>query len=122
SSFALSYYIHPLLHFCYSTFTRPRPPPSPLFPYTTLFRSRKLGEPGREDDQVVGAGPLEIPEHAGLAGAAVRDDRGRTCPDYLIDRKSTRLNSSHGSSSYAVFCLKKKITSVIIRTCATHVR
>src|SRR3989337_4103880 len=61
-----------------------RPPRSTLFPYTTLFRS----EPGEERDAVV------LVHHRG-AGAQV-------------DRKSTRLNSSHGSISYAVFCLKKK--------------
>src|SRR6266542_6161479 len=59
-----------------------RPPRSTLFPYTTLFRSRP----------VCPVGPTS---------------RGRTrCP--RRDRKSTRLNSSHGSISYAVFCLKKK--------------
>src|SRR5215470_3021813 len=63
-----------------------RPPRSTLFPYTTLFRSRQRG--------------LEIAgSFAVRGGTDLR--RGR-------DRKSTRLNSSHGSISYAVFCLKKK--------------
>src|SRR6266480_957057 len=62
-----------------------RPPRSTLFPYTTLFRSR--GTSPRPDAQA----------RAGAAGALVPGDR-----------KSTRLNSSHMSSSYAVFCLKKK--------------
>src|SRR4030042_4415028 len=61
-----------------------RPPRSTLFPYTTLFRSA-----------VGAAGPFH--QHAA-------DTDART----LEDRKSTRLNSSHGYISYAVFCLKKK--------------
>src|SRR5690242_20749714 len=63
-----------------------RPPRSTLFPYTTLFRSR------RRD------GPLH----------RIRRLRRRACPSPPRDRKSTRLNSSHMSISYAVFCLKKK--------------
>src|SRR5476649_2976983 len=62
-----------------------RPPRSTLFPYTTLFRSRR--RPARSSR---GAPPAQI--RAGRAG----------------DRKSTRLNSSHTVISYAVFCLKKK--------------
>src|SRR5476651_2157042 len=63
-----------------------RPPRSTLFPYTTLFRSRRAGwRPGRR-------------------GAGTKGGRQRT------DRKSTRLNSSHANISYAVFCLKKKKT------------
>src|SRR6266536_4269348 len=61
-----------------------RPPRSTLFPYTTLFRSRRGADRGR-------GGPLAGP-------------RGR----FGRDRKSTRLNSSHEWISYAVFCLKKK--------------
>src|SRR6266852_8515434 len=69
-----------------------RPPRSTLFPYTTLFRSRR----GRGRRVVRRAG--------------ARDPRrARPHPD----RKSTRLNSSHGSSSYAVFCLKKKTVYLI---------
>src|SRR5437868_15488650 len=64
-----------------------RPPRSTLFPYTTLFRSRADALHGR-------AG---VADHMGIIGA--QDD---------VDRKSTRLNSSHVSISYAVFCLKKK--------------
>src|SRR2546422_5708096 len=66
-----------------------RPPRSTLFPYTTLFRSLGVLR------QVV----LGRLRRAELVGAAVH--RGQ-------DRKSTRLNSSHGYISYAVFCLKKK--------------
>src|SRR2546429_5410742 len=70
-----------------------RPPRSTLFPYTTLFRSLDLRE-GLEDEarvEVVDEVPLTVD---GIAPGA--------------DRKSTRLNSSHGYISYAVFCLKKK--------------
>src|SRR5438876_7572703 len=77
-----------------------RPPRSTLFPYTTLFRSPlhvarlTVGLDG--DVTGLDAGP----EQACLAQARVH-----------LDRKSTRLNSSHPSISYAVFCLKKKSTS-----------
>src|SRR2546422_4910544 len=73
-----------------------RPPRSTLFPYTTLFRSRdglRSGAPATE-----ARGPDEQ-----AAGAV-----GRACRGLGGDRKSTRLNSSHGYISYAVFCLKKK--------------
>src|SRR5687768_18063258 len=76
------------------------PPRSTLFPYTTLFRSLA---PRRWLDGVVDlARELGHPEqvHDGVVGQL-------ECP---ADRKSTRLNSSHGYISYAVFCLKKKKT------------
>src|SRR3989449_6661278 len=98
-----------------------RPPRSTLFPYTTLFRSRDL-ESAVDEDRFredlffrVNVIHLEMPplrtrgsdvlllaqhflvHHAGKAGKRV-----------TRDRKSTRLNSSHGYISYAVFCLKKK--------------
>src|SRR3712207_9026498 len=94
-----------------------RPPRSPLFPYTTLFRSRTYpyevhldGErrwpeprsafppsvirtlaPERELDIAFGSCRVALPHE----------------PPYTLDRKSTRLNSSHANISYAVFCLKK---------------
>src|SRR5258707_1714361 len=89
-----------------------RPPRSTLFPYTTLFRSGVVGQAGlglgeaghqvvgllaRDDDDAVEVADDEV--------ARVDDDaadRG------VVDRKSTRLNSSHANISYAVFCLKKK--------------
>src|SRR5689334_24781222 len=90
-----------------------RPPRSTLFPYTTLFRS---GEERRTavllqplgQDAAEGFGPAAQvgvePEHLGELGeATVEAERGAG-----QDRKSTRLNSSHSSISYAVFCLKKK--------------
>src|SRR2546422_7179450 len=77
-----------------------RPPRSTLFPYTTLFRS------GREDLQ------RQLDVHylgAVLAiGAAAGVMRRQKTGGSIVDRKSTRLNSSHGYISYAVFCLKKK--------------
>src|SRR3712207_8263802 len=87
-----------------------RPPRSTLFPYTTLFRSHDL------------ARRLDVRERhgraAGLRGgpdAEEASDRPEVAlllvyePRVLaIDRKSTRLNSSHANISYAVFCLKKK--------------
>src|SRR5690606_39450448 len=90
-----------------------RPPPwSPLFPYTTLFRSpapRALGEPHavaaehlalvREvDRRQLDALALDVAPHVELGPVGDREQ----------DRKSTRLNSSHVKISYAVFCLKKK--------------
>src|SRR5690349_23220789 len=83
----------------------PRPPRSTLFPYTTLFRSRvsrtrrsvatsHLAGPHRRDLD------RRNPRLVGPADALARNLR--------VDRKSTRLNSSHVEISYAVFCLKKK--------------
>src|SRR5687768_17881240 len=89
-----------------------RPPPrSTLFPYTTLFRSPPV--------QIAGHGALVIVEleldalpergECRLGRSRVADDveQGPDAPAHE-DRKSTRLNSSHGYISYAVFCLKKK--------------
>src|SRR2546422_1459389 len=66
-----------------------RPPRSTLFPYTTLFRSHRLDD-GFEQSAIRRPAAMHLP---------VAGDQ---------DRKSTRLNSSHGYISYAVFCLKKK--------------
>src|SRR5256884_2756961 len=88
-----------------------RPPRSTLFPYTTLSRSRRQGAPAEvhepqlaprvpqvivERGEIVGCRPDLVAELTGEPGARQED------------RKSTRLNSSHGYISYAVFCLKKK--------------
>src|SRR2546428_4676585 len=78
-----------------------RPPRSTLFPYTTLFRSVYNGNE-------LGSGSIRITDPAvqrkvfALLGLAAAD------VDARLDRKSTRLNSSHDQISYAVFCLKKK--------------
>src|SRR5256884_6453433 len=95
-----------------------RPPRSTLFPYTTLFRS--LGEKhGFAECVDIFFGDAGI----GMDGVAVTTQRGHANAAVLeffhpgfglgavgdeVDRKSTRLNSSHGYISYAVFCLKKK--------------
>src|SRR5688572_32735069 len=74
-----------------------RPPRSTLFPYTTLFRSDPAAQRGEDP----GAG-------AGRARALMRAWKGVVLINLALDRKSTRLNSSHSQISYAVFCLKKK--------------
>src|SRR5690349_22989266 len=78
-----------------------RPPRSTLFPYTTLFRSlaarRSLDEVEAGDAARERLRPVHGP-----------GPRSAAAPDDAIDRKSTRLNSSHVEISYAVFCLKKK--------------
>src|SRR3712207_7359549 len=83
-----------------------RPPRSTLFPYTTLFRSGHERYEVREHDVlIIGAGG------AGLRAAVAATQRGLSVgivTKSLLDRKSTRLNSSHANISYAVFCLKKK--------------
>src|SRR5687768_18183019 len=77
-----------------------RPPRSTLFPYTTLFRS--LDHPPVREHVLVRPEDDELDQdHDG------QNQRERTRRDQK-DRKSTRLNSSHGYISYAVFCLKKK--------------
>src|SRR2546429_7084678 len=89
-----------------------RPPRSTLFPYTTLFRSHR-------DPATRAAG--QVPRHTGAGGGVLHGDRRRRA----ADRKSTRLNSSHGYISYAVFCLKKKTyisTAVSIVTTSYSLR
>src|SRR2546422_5264139 len=78
-----------------------RPPRSTLFPYTTLFRSPAPERPRRGCPARQGA--ARAPRRGGASGATGAGARGGA-----RDRKSTRLNSSHGYISYAVFCLKKK--------------
>src|SRR2546422_6845094 len=92
-----------------------RPPRSTLFPYTTLFRSRRgvgvapevdaahiaVGEPRADLMRMIRA----------LAGTGFERESSRDDGAFR-DRKSTRLNSSHGYISYAVFCLKKKNADV----------
>src|SRR3712207_8416767 len=99
-----------------------RPPRSTLFPYTTLFRSvdavRDVHD-GRTPRflRVPRNRPVERPVHLdgpGVPLEAAFDRRQHARGDVLarheleVDRKSTRLNSSHANISYAVFCLKKK--------------
>src|SRR3712207_8293311 len=87
-----------------------RPPRSTLFPYTTLFRSRggcwaapiRGGRAWRAGTENGGAARRPAPERNGGFRHAARAVGG------FLDRKSTRLNSSHANISYAGFCLKKK--------------
>src|SRR5438270_8013699 len=80
-----------------------RPPPrSTLFPYTTLFRSGYEQNPKK----VLNNALFDVKSDEMVI---VKDiDFYSLCEHHLIDRKSTRLNSSHSQISYAVFCLKKK--------------
>src|SRR3712207_8695906 len=98
-----------------------RPPRSTLFPYTTLFRSlagvllhrrRAVGPPARGSVRAARgpAGAARAPRsRMGNRGPGVRHGAGER-----VDRKSTRLNSSHANISYAVFCLKKKKSNSIV--------
>src|SRR2546429_6740107 len=81
-----------------------RPPRSTLFPYTTLFRSSSRGVTERAGQIVlIGvSGFVQLDQGIGFGDAILERVVG------VGDRKSTRLNSSHGYISYAVFCLKKK--------------
>src|SRR5207249_11511972 len=100
----------------------PPPPRSTLFPYTTLFRSHAAGSAGQHSDQCLcDRRPSSRRQHSGPVASRSRSvllARSRLCglrspvclgPSLCLDiqdRKSTRLNSSHVSISYAVFCLK----------------
>src|SRR2546427_8741407 len=79
-----------------------RPPRSTLFPYTTLFRSHE--RQGRVRAWSAGCASGEEPYTVAIALA----EAARATGQDALDRKSTRLNSSHSQISYAVFCLKKK--------------
>src|SRR5436305_3852193 len=87
-------YLHHMFLFFFLIFRRP--PRSTLFPYTTLFRSVRIPRATNTD-------PVRL-ETRSSAGVVILGATGTP-----IDRKSTRLNSSHVRISYAVFCLKKKI-------------
>src|SRR2546422_6414676 len=93
-----------------------RPPRSTLFPYTTLFRSQQILQAflqflALEDAEDAEREPALLVDDG-------RDRQARAEAEKLHmlgrDRKSTRLNSSHGYISYAVFCLKKKKTSEVL--------
>src|SRR3712207_8065618 len=90
-----------------------RPPRSTLFPYTTLFRSQIIDDEGESSLEELALGRIDValtigselapaPARKGIVSELVLED------PMLVDRKSTRLNSSHANISYAVFCLKKK--------------
>src|SRR5438094_1840411 len=97
--FLLSYIFSFLFLFFFFLMIR-RPPRSTLFPYTTLF-----------DLVGVLTAPARWAKHIALAGSLLELD---------VDRKSTRLNSSHRTISYAVFCLKKKKKNKIIISKVQH--
>src|SRR3712207_7406634 len=88
-----------------------RPPRSTLFPYTTLFRSRAMAQ----DGVLVARGWLgSVASGVPAAPGTILPQLPYALADLVMerakDRKSTRLNSSHANISYAVFCLKKKIS------------
>src|SRR5256886_9680624 len=98
-----------------------RPPRSTLFPYTTLFRSL-VPHPCEARSSGCGRGPItpaprnrEGVRSAGPTRDPLPSERPRETFDDRIDRKSTRLNSSHSQISYAVFCLKKKNTRMRVQ-------
>src|SRR3712207_7202200 len=93
-----------------------RPPRSTLFPYTTLFRSapggrRLVSGPLCRDHRRVVVPLRRVGSHLPVITAAGRP-AGRPTG---LDRKSTRLNSSHANISYAVFCLKKKTVNIELK-------
>src|SRR5437667_2937688 len=95
-----------------------RPPRSPLFPYMTLFRSLRTGVATEWISDLEGVGRvrcMSFRDHRGpggvfrmMPGRAVTSEQLGLSREIQSDRKSTRLNSSHITISYAVFCLKKK--------------
>src|SRR5256885_8248319 len=91
-----------------------RPPRSTLFPYTTLFRSLARDHGGREvPGRDRGADPHGLLGHDDALVGPGRGHGGAVDAARFLDRKSTRLNSSHLVISYAVFCLKKKNTTLL---------
>src|SRR5256885_11457706 len=93
----------------------PPPPRSTLFPYTTLFRSRRV-VPGQLGDGIRHLQEPRVARVTAVEGAVVVAQ-----VQLVTDRKSTRLNSSHLVISYAVFCLKKKKNALhIYSTVVSH--
>src|SRR2546428_10173624 len=92
-----------------------RPPRSTLFPYTTLFRSRVLKLMDKATTTEAIQRSLKLAADVGIWNHVMGffGFPGETREDAYADRKSTRLNSSHDQISYAVFCLKKKISATI---------
>src|SRR5688572_31813660 len=84
-----------------------RPPRSTLFPYTTLFRSTLGGNGAVGIVNSIG-GTIAPGASAGTLSTAGLSLDSTSLWEFELDRKSTRLNSSHSQISYAVFCLKKK--------------
>src|SRR3712207_7647733 len=88
-----------------------RPPRSTLFPYTTLFRSAGMGGLGLFYRALAAGAMAVVAPVTAVTSAAIPVVVGLTLGE-PTDRKSTRLNSSHANISYAVFCLKKKKTTL----------
>src|SRR3712207_7183341 len=92
-----------------------RPPRSTLFPYTTLFRSFSVADDGYlvlgKVEMLLGHGELFEPMDTKQRVFRKKPAGGLRSRLLAVDRKSTRLNSSHANISYAVFCLKKKKSS-----------
>src|SRR2546430_3760104 len=87
-----------------------RPPRSTLFPYTTLFRSENRTQSATEEENS-SANPPETETEGEVSATSeegAQTPTGNAESAQELDRKSTRLNSSHSQISYAVFCLKKK--------------
>src|SRR5205809_4210863 len=99
--------------FFISIYMRPSPPRSTLFPYTTLFRSVTLATSDEHGVFHIHPGPGECLFQPLKTLIAMHQNQVVILVDERLqrDRKSTRLNSSHGYISYAVFCLKKKTQS-----------
>src|SRR2546429_6891069 len=88
-----------------------RPPRSTLFPYTTLFRSNEKGKvtkAGLKDRLKAIKDEAESDDEFNALTRCLQLIEAESEAGRVVDRKSTRLNSSHGYISYAVFCLKKK--------------
>src|SRR2546430_11822558 len=97
-----------------------RPPRSTLFPYTTLFRSGELVvlDVGVLDARADRAQVAAVVRRAvAEVGQALHVHHFLVVAAVVVDRKSTRLNSSHSQISYAVFCLKKKKTNQTYDSC-----
>src|SRR5262245_66470712 len=96
-----------------------RPPSSQLFPYTTLFRSPLVDAEEARRLQEAEVIPLRLVIRNLGTSEVIVESAGMTLElnDGRPDRKSTRLNSSHLGSSYAVFCLKKKKAATTTCTC-----
>src|SRR5256885_11216638 len=99
--------MHDLDHFFFFLMIR-RPPRSTLFPYTTLFRSRGVNVWSRLGSTKTAVGEYEVEMKFFPSFRLMPVRLATATSSCAIDRKSTRLNSSHLVISYAVFCLKKK--------------
>src|SRR5688572_31171305 len=95
----------------------PRPPTSTFFPYTTLFRSRGAGLRPRDLAPVILHEERPKPPGAVSRRVETSGHVERAGCERHADRKSTRLNSSHSQTSYAVFCLKKKTMTTTYHRC-----